>query len=107
MSFGKSFTLAAVCVLLGARLYAAQHIVGQKDKVFSVSALTVKVGDVVVFKNDDDITHNVFSVTKGLEFNTKAQAPGTAYEIAMKTEGTVDVTCAFHPKMKLTITVKK
>jgi plastocyanin len=107
MSRTKSVVLAAVCVALGAHLHAAQHIVVQKNKMFSVAALTVKVGDVVVFKNSDVITHSAFSRTKGLEFNTKAQPPGTATDIVMKGEGTVEVNCAFHPKMKLIITVTK
>jgi plastocyanin len=102
-----SYTLLIVMTVLGVRLLAAQHVVNQKDKTFSTAALTVKPGDVVVFKNDDSITHNVFSTTKGLEFNTKAQAPGSSTEVTLATEGTAEVSCAFHPKMKLTITVKK
>jgi len=108
MSRLQSVTFVAVCVLLGVQLHAgAQHIVVQKNKAFSVTTLTVKVGDSVVFSNNDDITHNVFSLSKGLEFNTKAQAPGTANQVTWKTDGIVEVNCAFHPKMKLIITVKK
>ena len=102
-----SLTLLVLLTVLGVRLIAAQHVVSQKDKTFSSATLTVKPGDVVVFKNDDSITHNVFSTSKGLEFNTKAQAPGSQTEVTLATEGTAEVSCAFHPKMKLTITVKK
>jgi plastocyanin len=102
-----SYTLLALMTVFGVRLLAAQHVVSQKDKTFSSATLTVKPGDVVVFKNDDSITHNVFSTSKGLEFNTKAQAPGSSTEVTMGAEGTAEVSCAFHPKMKLTITVKK
>jgi plastocyanin len=107
MRRAQSVAFAAICVMFGAYLHAAEHTVVQKDKMFSTAALSVKVGDVVVFKNDDAITHNVFSVTKGLEFNTKRQPPGSSQEVVMKGEGTIEVTCAFHPRMKLTITVKK
>jgi plastocyanin len=99
-------TVTAVGIL-AVPLVAGQHVVSQKDKAFSTASLRVKVGDVVVFKNDDSITHNVFSTTKGLEFNTKAQSPGSSTEITLTSEGTAQVSCAFHPKMKLTITVAK
>lgn len=93
------------CVAISA-LPMGQHSVSQKDKTFSSAALTVKAGDSIVFKNDDDVTHNVFSNTAGNEFNLKTQAPGASSSVTMKTAGTVEVRCAFHPKMKLTVTVK-
>ena len=94
-------------ILTAATLQGDQHTIVQKDRTFSAATLTVKVGDSVVFKNDDNITHNVYSNSRGLEFNTKAQAPGSSNEVVMKTEGTAEVFCAFHPRMKLTITVTK
>jgi plastocyanin len=104
----RNFKFCALSLLLlTVPLQAGQHTVSQKDKTFSTATLTVKAGDVIVFKNDDTITHNVFSATKGLEFNTKAQAPGSATEVTLTGAGTADVSCAFHPKMKLTITVTK
>ena len=54
-----------------------KHVVTQKGKSFSVTELHVKVGDVVEFKNDDDVSHNVFSVSKVQPFNTKMQTPGS------------------------------
>ena len=99
--------LIAVVALTAVGLRAEEHTIIQKDKTFNVVTLTVKAGDSVVFKNDDGITHNVFSNSRGLEFNTKAQPPGSSNRVVMKTEGTAEVFCAFHPKMKLTITVAK
>lgn len=99
---------AAVIVSLGTALTGLErYVIGQKAKVFSVEALTVKRGDTVVFKNDDAVVHNVFSITKGLEFNLRAQAPGTSAGQVFKTEGVAQVRCAFHPKMKLAITVRR
>ena len=83
------------------------HSVSQKGKKFSVAALTVKPGEKVTFTNDDDFIHNVFSTSKGLEFNLSAQKPGMTAEQAFAGEGVAEVRCAFHPTMKLTITVKK
>jgi plastocyanin len=99
-------TVGLVLLLAGA-VRAADYEIGQKDKTFSVATLTVKPGDSIVFKNDDQITHNVFSTAKGNEFNLRAQAPGTSASIALAVEGTVEIRCAFHPKMKLVVTVRK
>jgi plastocyanin len=103
-------TIAAVALILAAvsgGLGATGHEVGQKDKTFSVDTLTIKPGDSIVFVNQDQLTHNVFSTAKGNEFNLRAQAPGTSVSVKLNTEGTVEVHCAFHPKMKLIVTVKK
>jgi plastocyanin len=100
--------VASLAVLLTVGLaYAAQPLVSQKGKVFSVQTLTIKPGEQVIFKNDDDVVHNVFANSKGNEFNLKAQAPGSQNGQVFKNEGVVDVRCAFHPRMKLTIVVKK
>jgi plastocyanin len=88
-------------------LRAEERVVTQKGKTFAPGTLTIKPGDKVVFKNDDEITHNVFTVSKGMEFNVKAQAPGESTEHVFATEGVAEVRCAFHPRMQLTIVVKK
>lgn len=102
----SSLALAAVLVAATVWLQAAAHPVTQKGKVFAPGTITVKVGDTVTFKNDDDVTHNAFSTSKGNEFNAKAQTPGSTTEIAFKAKGTVAVKCAFHPGMSLTVKVE-
>jgi plastocyanin len=103
--------IGPLAVLLAATVatvvYAESHTVSQKAKAFSVSSLTVKPGETLTFKNDDEITHNVFSSTKGMEFNLKAQPPGGSAQYFFPAEGVAEVRCAFHPAMKLTVTVKK
>jgi plastocyanin len=84
-----------------------KHLVSQRGKSFSVTELKVKVGDTVEFKNDDDVSHNVFSVSKIQPFNTKIQTPGSESAVTFTSEGTVEVRCAIHPGMKLTVQVAK
>jgi plastocyanin len=98
---------AAVALQVAAVTAWGSHPVSQKNKKFSVATLTVQPGDKVVFTNDDEIIHNVFSTSKGFEFNLNAQKAGVSAEQAFATEGVAEVRCAFHPTMKLTITVKK
>ena len=86
---------------------AGKQTVQQKNKAFSTTELTVKVGDVLEFKNDDDVAHNVFSTSPTQAFNTKIQPPGASAEVTFVTEGIVQVRCAIHPQMKLTVHVEK
>jgi plastocyanin len=101
-----TLVLAAALVATTVWLQAASHPVTQKGKVFAPGTITVKVGDTVTFKNDDDVTHNAFSTSAGNAFNAKAQTPGSTTEIAFKTKGKVAVKCAFHPGMSLTVNVE-
>jgi plastocyanin len=88
-------------------MQAADHEVIQKDRAFSQVDITVKPGDTITFKNTDDITHNVFSMTPGMEFDLRRQAPGATSTVPFPKEGTAEVRCSIHPKMKLIVTVKK
>ena len=82
------------------------HRVGQKNKTFSVSTLSIALGDKVTFNNDDDTVHNVYSADKRANFfNLKAQAPGTSSSIVFDKAGVYEIRCAIHPQMKLLITV--
>jgi plastocyanin len=102
----SSFAVLAAVAAATVWLQAASHPVTQKGKVFAPGSVKVKVGDAVSFKNDDDVTHNAFSTSKGNEFNAKVQTPGSSTDVVFKTKGTADVKCAFHPGMKLTVVVE-
>jgi plastocyanin len=93
--------------LWGTSSIAAEHVVFQKNKVFSVTEITVKSGDTMVFKNDDDVAHNVFSTAKDFPFNLKMQPPGTSASISFEREGKFEIRCVMHPGMKLMVEVKK
>ena len=85
--------------------YAAQKSISQKDKAFSDTEVSIKVGDEIVFVNDDSITHNILSNNAGNTFNLGSQAPGVTVSYAFKNAGEVDVGCGIHPRMKLKVTV--
>jgi plastocyanin len=106
----RAFLLAATLPLAlagAAPRRVVEHLVTQKDKSFAPGTITVHPGDMVVFKNEDNVAHNVFSSTSGFAFNLKSQAPGTAEPVSFDKEGTVEVRCAFHPTMKLTVVVAR
>ena len=107
MSRARCFGLAAVALLLATPAAAGEHVVLQKNKSFSQAELTVKTGDSVVFKNEDDVVHNVFSISKGAEFNLNMQGPGQSASYTFPSEGKFEIRCVMHPTMKLIVTVKK
>ena len=97
---------AAVAAVTNVALAATSTTVNQADKKFSTTEMTINKGDVIIFKNADPFTHNVFSQSPGIAFELKVQKPGESSEIVFAREGTGEVRCAIHPQMKLKLTVK-
>jgi plastocyanin len=85
--------------------YAADHVITQKGRLFSVESITVKKGDTLTFFNDDSVPHNIMSLTKGSEFNLGSQQPGSSTPVTFNTAGDFEVICAIHPRMKLAVKV--
>jgi plastocyanin len=94
-----------VTALIGLPALAEEHLITQQDRAFSQREISIKVGESIVFKNDDQVTHNVFSVSPGMEFDIRRQAPGQSSTVAFKKPGLAEVRCSIHPKMKLIVTV--
>ena len=102
-----TFRALVLTAALAAAAMAAKKgfIVRQEDKAFSAEKIHIRPGEKVIFQNLDDITHNIFSASKGNEFNINVQKPGGSTGVTFWNEGEVDVRCAIHPKMKMTIIV--
>ena len=88
-------------------VYAKDIEVTQKDKKFSQAKLTLSVGDSVSFKNEDPFSHNIFSLSDTKTFDLGSYPQGQSKKVTFDKPGTVEVECAIHPDMKLTIEVKK
>ena len=98
------------CAVLAAAAGAAQaaeHLVSQKGRAFSKSAISIKPGDKVVFRNDDPFVHNIFSLADANPFDLGSYAQGQSKDVVFTKEGKFDVECAIHPEMKMTVTVAK
>ena len=101
-------------ILLGCSLVAvalnaaaADYEVAQKDKQFSASNLKIKVGDTVNFVNSDPFFHNVYSLSDVKTFDLGSYPQGQGRKIVFNNPGLVEVECAIHPTMKLTVEVMK
>ena len=103
----KALALAAVATLIAGAAWAAQeHVVGQKNKAFTVKKLTVQVGDSVKFVNEDSFAHNVFSLSAAKSFDLGSFGSGGSKSVTFDKPGKVEVECAVHPDMRLDIEVK-
>jgi plastocyanin len=103
--FGTLPTIA-LATLSAVPLLAADHEINQQDRHFSQTEITIKVGDTISFKNSDEVTHNVFSTTPGMEFDLHRQAPGASSTIPFNKAGDAEVDCSIHPRMKLLVHVR-
>ena len=96
---------AAAVLMFAVSAQAAEHEVTQKDLNFNVKKLTVKVGDVVIFKNEDAVIHSIFSGSDTKVFDLEAAPKGKANRVTFDKAGVVEVECAIHPRMKMTVWV--
>ncbi len=97
----------AICIALAFSVSAADYDVLQTNKTFSTSRLKVKVGDTVTFVNNDPFFHNIYSLSEIKTFDLGSYPKGQGRKVTFDQPGTVEVECAIHPYMKMTVEVVK
>ena len=85
---------------------AADHVVGQQNKRFTVKHLSIQVGDTVQFTNQDPFFHNVFSLSDAKTFDLGSYPKGQSKSVTFDKAGKVEVECAIHPTMRMVIDVE-
>jgi plastocyanin len=98
---------AAVFAFLAGPVAAGEHKVGMIGMQYAPQQIAAKIGDTLVFNNDDTENHMVFSPSFGHGFDLGSQKPGEMRKLEVKKEGTFDVECVFHPEMVTKVTVSK
>jgi plastocyanin len=97
----------ALAFIAGASVaLAAERTISQKGQVFSESAVEIKKGDTLVFLNDDNVVHNVLSTTPGNVFNLGSIGPGHSTPVTFDKSGELQVLCAIHPSMKMSVKIR-
>jgi len=99
-------TIACAIVLSAGLAGAAELTVSQKKRQFKPNILNAKLGDTVVFMNDDRYPHNLSSKTPGFEFNVRKQMPGDKFAMKLDKRGRFQIDCVIHPRMKMTVNVE-
>jgi polysaccharide lyase family 4-like protein len=77
----------------------------QRDATFEPHVLPIVVGTTVRWPNEDDIFHNVFSMTETQDFNLGFYKRDKVPEVQFDRLGRVDVFCAIHTNMHCIILV--
>ncbi len=103
--FGSALlALALVAILENAN--AAQQQVAASGKQFSTPEVRIAHRDMVIFVNQDQVVHQVFSSTEGLRFNLKRMPPGAASGVRFAKRGVAEVRCAIHRGMQMKVVVE-
>jgi plastocyanin len=84
---------------------SAKLTLGQKNKTFQPHILAVPVGATVVFPNNDQIFHNVFSLSGPQPFDLGLYRGGDTRQRQFTRPGTYRVFCNIHPHMTALVVV--
>jgi plastocyanin len=71
----------------------------QKNKTFLPHAVAVPAGSTIVFPNDDEIFHNVFSLSPPQPFDMGLYRAGASKQQVFAKPGVYHVFCNIHPQM--------
>lgn len=73
-----------------------------KNLVFSPAAVTARVGDTIVWDNQDVFAHTATATDKSFDVMLPPKKSGS---LKVTKAGTFDYFCKFHPNMKAKVTV--
>ena len=97
-------TLGALLLALAASSARAEVIEIKAEKLaFAPAQIAVHVGDTIVWVNADFVAHTATARNGAWDM---MMPPNTKKELVLKSAGTVDYYCKFHPNMigKITVT---
>lgn len=81
------------------------HTMAQKDEHFVTHVLPVVKGTRVDFPNEDDVYHNVFSLSSAATFDLGRYPHGASKSVTFTNPGTVQVFCHIHSDMSAVVLV--
>lgn len=99
------FTLASFAAFTAGPAISGEHVVTMSGSDYSPSAISASLGDTILFINDDGTDHNVFVATAAHALDLGKQEPGSEAELVLRSLGSFEVECVFHPHMLLTVEV--
>jgi plastocyanin len=101
----KRFITTGVALLFAAPALAADIKVGMAGSTYSPATIKAKVGDTLVFENDDFTNHWVFVPTAGYSFDLGNQKEKEMRRYTLKKPGKFEIECVVHPAMKIMVEV--
>ena len=104
---GRLALLAALWAAIPSLALADTVEVSQKGRKFLPDSISIKVGDVVKIRNDDEFLHHIYVTSPDFNFDSEEEPPGNSVEIKFTKAGDFNVLCRIHPKMKLSVHVSQ
>ena len=86
---------------------STNFVMDRKNLTFNPHILPVPVGATVHFPNNDELNHNVFSLSRTKKFNLGSYKPGESKTVLFDTPGIVELRCDVHAEMLAYILVLK
>jgi plastocyanin len=77
----------------------ASAVITQRQRTILPHVTAVQVGQLVEFPNEDDIFHNLFSLSAGNRFSLGRYAPGVTETNVFENPGVVHLFCDIHAEM--------
>jgi len=84
---------------------SSMPVMRQSGVQFSPRVMTVTVGQTVSFPNEDDVAHNVFSLSSANKFKLGIYPKGDTREVKFEKPGVIDLFCSIHRHMHAVIIV--
>ena len=80
-------------------------LISQSGIQFSPRVLAVAKGETVSFPNEDDVAHNVFSMSKSKKFKLGIYPKGDTRDVTFDKVGVIDLFCSIHRHMHAVVVV--
>jgi plastocyanin len=88
-------------------LSKTNFVMDQLNLEFRPHVLPVQVGSTVQFPNNDQVDHNIFSMSRTKKFNLGSYKPGDSKAVVFDKPGIVELRCDVHAEMAAYILVMK
>jgi len=85
----------------------ARFVMDQQNLTFIPHILPVPAGSAILFPNNDQVDHNVFSLSRTKTFNLGSYKPGESNTVLFDKPGIVELRCDVHAEMAAYIMVMK
>jgi plastocyanin len=89
----------------GAGAAAEEFKIGMMGSAYTPKLVKAKVGDTLIFNNDDFTNHWVFNPKPGQAFSIGVQKEGETRRLTLLKAGTYEIECVLHPQMNMTVEV--
>ena len=89
----------------GFQMPETNPVLSQQGIQFSPRMLMVTAGQTVDMPNDDDVAHNVFSLSKAKKFKLGIYPKGQSRSVTFEKPGVIDLFCSIHRHMHAVVVV--